>query len=178
MSGNPLTSHVALVAWKKVCLPRNEGGLSLLDIKARNNSFLAKHFWSIHLKKDSLWIKWVVHYYLLNNSIWFSDLRKTYSPLRKSIYVLKNQLVEQYGGISDATSTLLRWQNGLGSFIANTHEFFRFKSDRVTWDSVVWEQWSLLKYSFILWLVVLDKLRTRDMLSFISTENLCSLCRR
>lgn len=92
-----------------------------------------------------------------------------YSPLRKSIYVLKNQLVEQYGGISYATSTLLRWQNGLGSFIANTHEFFRFKSDRVTWDSVFWEQWSLLRYSFILWLVVLDKLRIRDMLSFIST---------
>jgi len=43
---------------------------------------------------------------------------------------------------------------------------------------VVWEQWSLLRYSFILWLVVLDKLITRDMLSFISTENLCSLSRR
>lgn len=176
-SGNLQTSHAALVAWKKVCLPRNEGGLALLDIKARNNSFLAKQLWNIHLKKDSLWIKWVDHYYLLNNSIWFSNLRKTSYPLRKSIYALKNQLVEQCGGILDATSTLLRWQNGLGSFIASTHEFFIFKSDRVIWDSVVWEQWSLLRYSFILWLVVLSKLRTRDMLSFISTENLYLLCR-
>jgi hypothetical protein len=28
---------------------------------------------------------------------------------------------------------------------------------------VIWEQWSLSKYSFILWLAVLGKLRTREI---------------
>jgi len=32
----------ALVAWKQVCLPKNKGGLVVLDIKARNASFFAR----------------------------------------------------------------------------------------------------------------------------------------
>ena len=53
-SGN-LTSHKpALVAWKNVCLPKCEGGLGLLDLKARNKSFLSKNLWNIHLQIDSL----------------------------------------------------------------------------------------------------------------------------
>jgi hypothetical protein len=30
--------------------------LGLFDIKARNRSFLAKQFWNVHSKSDSLWI--------------------------------------------------------------------------------------------------------------------------
>jgi hypothetical protein len=43
-----------LVAWKHICLPKAEGGLGLYDIKARNNCFLAKQLWNIHLKSDSI----------------------------------------------------------------------------------------------------------------------------
>lgn len=71
----------ALVAWKHVCLPKNEGGLVVLDIKARNASFFAKQLWNIHLKTDSLWIRWVDHYYIPHTSIWFSDIKKSTSPL-------------------------------------------------------------------------------------------------
>jgi hypothetical protein len=35
-------------------MPRSERGLGLLDIKARNKSFIAKHMWNIHLKIGSL----------------------------------------------------------------------------------------------------------------------------
>uniref|UniRef100_A0A6N2LZA0 Reverse transcriptase domain-containing protein n=1 Tax=Salix viminalis TaxID=40686 RepID=A0A6N2LZA0_SALVM len=38
--GNVQKSHSALVAWKNVCLPKQEGGVGLFDIKARNKSFL------------------------------------------------------------------------------------------------------------------------------------------
>jgi hypothetical protein len=41
-SGNINSHNSAAVAWKKICLPKYEGGLGLLDIKARNKSFLAK----------------------------------------------------------------------------------------------------------------------------------------
>jgi hypothetical protein len=45
--------HSALVAWKTLCLPKAEGGLGLFDLKARNQSFLTKQLWNIHLKTDS-----------------------------------------------------------------------------------------------------------------------------
>jgi hypothetical protein len=54
----------ALVAWKTVCLPKHERGLGLLDIQVSNNCFIAKHLWNIHLKQDSIWIRWIHHFYL------------------------------------------------------------------------------------------------------------------
>jgi hypothetical protein len=79
-------SKSALVAWKQVCLPKNEGGLGIHDIKARNDSFFAKHLWNIHLKADSLWIRWVDHFYISRASIWSLEAKKTDSPLWKSIF--------------------------------------------------------------------------------------------
>lgn len=80
-TGNTLRNASALVAWKHVYFPKNEGGLALLDIKAKNRSFLAKQLWNIHIKADSLWIKWVDHYSLHHSSIWNSNLKATSSPL-------------------------------------------------------------------------------------------------
>jgi hypothetical protein len=68
-TGDMLRSKFALVAWKQVCLPKDEGGLGVHDIKARNDSFFAKQLWNIHLKVDSLWIRWVDHYYISHASI-------------------------------------------------------------------------------------------------------------
>jgi hypothetical protein len=50
--GNTLRNKSASVAWKDVCLPKNEGSLDLFDIKARNKCFLAKQLWNIHLKTN------------------------------------------------------------------------------------------------------------------------------
>jgi hypothetical protein len=41
-TGDVLRSKSALVAWKQVCLPKDKGGLAVLDIKAWNDSFFAK----------------------------------------------------------------------------------------------------------------------------------------
>jgi hypothetical protein len=130
-TGNTLRNASALVAWKRVCFPKDEGGLALLDIKARNMSFLAKQLWNIHIKANSFWIKWVDHYYLPHSSIWSSNLKATSSPLWKSIWSLKDQLVDECGGISKAISLLHSWQHNSGSFTAHAHDFFRFKGDSV-----------------------------------------------
>jgi len=41
-TGSVSRNKSTLVAWHMVCLPKTEGGLGLFDIRARNNSFLAK----------------------------------------------------------------------------------------------------------------------------------------
>jgi hypothetical protein len=69
-TGNIAKSKSALLAWKHICLPKNEGDLGLYDIKARNNCFIAKQLWNIHLKTDSIWIRWVHHFYLQDSTIW------------------------------------------------------------------------------------------------------------
>jgi len=93
LTGDVLRSKSTLVAWKQVCLPKDEGGMTVLDIKARNDSFFAKHLWNIHLKSDSLWIRWVEHYYIPHTSIWSSEAKKTDPPLWKSIFSLRNKMI-------------------------------------------------------------------------------------
>ena len=60
----------------------------------------------------------------------------------------------------------------------HAYHFFRPVGSTNSWHRVVWEQWSLTKYSFILWLVVLGKFRTRDRLRFIHINPTCVFCRQ
>jgi len=69
------------------------------------------------------------------------------------------------------------WSNGVGTFLAHAYDFFRPTGSALSWGRVVWEQWSLPKHSFILWLAVLGKLRTRDRLRFIAIDPTCMFCR-
>ncbi|XP_042003863.1 uncharacterized protein LOC121752841 [Salvia splendens] len=52
-------SKFSKVAWKDVCLPREEGGLGLRDLDSWNTALHVKILWNIFAKKDTLWIQWV-----------------------------------------------------------------------------------------------------------------------
>jgi len=100
----------------------------------------------------------VTHYYIPHTTIWVVSVRSTSSPLWKSICTLKNQLVEQCGGIPAAINTLESWHTGSGTFLVNAYEFFRFKGESVWWTRVVWEEWSPPRTKFIIWLAALGRL--------------------
>ena len=153
----------ALVAWKHVCLPKKEGGLGLLDLKARSKSVLASHIWNIHLKAESIWIQWVHHVYLRSSIIWVAQASKTSSPLWKAIMLVKNQLMIACG-TQGATIRLIGSWDSSDKFSRNAYDYFRLRGDEVTWLCVVWDSWSMPRYNFILWLAALGKLRTKDRL--------------
>ncbi|XP_057958449.1 uncharacterized protein LOC131151213 [Malania oleifera] len=46
-----------LVAWKDVCLPKQKGGLGVMDLKFWNKALLTRTFGNIRNKKDALWSK-------------------------------------------------------------------------------------------------------------------------
>jgi len=139
-TGDFCRSKSALVVWKIVYLPKHEGGLGLLDIQANNNSFLAKQLWNIHLKQDSIWIQWIHHYYLNTFSIWNVQIQKTSSLLWKSIILLKNQLVENYGGHLQVIDLMTDWERKGGGFTSNAYASLRPQSSAVSWEKIVWEQ--------------------------------------
>jgi len=136
-TGSVSRNKSALVAWRMVCLPKNKGGLGLFDIRARNNSFLAKQLWNIHLKADSIWIQWVHHFYLHTQSIWDSTAHPCSSPLWKSILNFWDKLVDKGGSRSQALSLLESWSNSVGPFTAHAYDFLRFRSTLVLWEKVV-----------------------------------------
>jgi hypothetical protein len=177
-TGDIHRSTSALVAWKTICLPKTEGGLGLYDLRARNRSFLGKQLWNIHLKTDSVWIRWIHHFYLNSGTIWSVQAHHSSSPLWKAIIYVKDLLLQRCGDSESSITLLSGWSTGAGLFLSHAYEFFRPVGSAVSWGRVVWEQWSLPKYSFILWLAVLGKLKTRDRLRFIPTDPNCLFCRQ
>jgi len=129
------------------------------------------------LKSDSVWIQWIHHFYLRDSSIWSAQTHASASPLWKSILLLKNQLVEDSGDHVQAIGLLRGWAQSSGSFTSNACAYFRFCGSVVSWHKVVWESWSLPRYSFILWLAMLGKLKTNDQLHFFTTYPIYVFCR-
>lgn len=46
----------ALVAWEKLCTPRNAGGLNIRQLEFWNKAAIVKHLWALSSKADKLWI--------------------------------------------------------------------------------------------------------------------------
>ena len=174
-TGDIKKCHSALVAWKKVCLPKEEGGLAILDLKTLNQCFLAKQLWDIHLMADTIWIQWIHHYYLWQQSIWEGFASKTASPLWKAIIATKDLLSNKFGSRESILGKFEIWKNG--RMLRNIYSDLRPRRDLVNWNRGVWENWSLPKHSFILWLAINGKLRTKDRLTFTTTDSTCVLCR-
>ena len=59
-------SKQAPVAWRDLCLPKEEGGLGFRSLKSWNTALISRVLWNIFSKKDSLWIKWVHNVYIGN----------------------------------------------------------------------------------------------------------------
>ncbi|KAJ4734117.1 RNA-directed DNA polymerase (reverse transcriptase)-related family protein [Rhynchospora pubera] len=56
-----------LVAWDKLCMPKEVGGLGIKNIKIQNQAFLLRWLWFL---------------YKNHNSLWFRTTSKIYSPIR------------------------------------------------------------------------------------------------
>lgn len=70
-------SKVGRVAWRQLCLPKEEGGLGLLDLRTWIKALLEKTLWNIHTKQDTLWVKWVNEFFLRDCPIWEWVPKKT-----------------------------------------------------------------------------------------------------
>ena len=169
-------SKLSLVPWKDICLPKNEGGLGLKDLRSWNSSLLSKVLWNIHNKKDSLWIKWVSNEYLISGSIWERDFRKDDSPIFKKLLAIRNSLMSE-GSPGEAMNILSGWVVN-GTFSTKVaYNYFRPKGRRPGWDPVIWKSNLIPKQAFILWLCARGKLLTKDRLLFLDIDQACSLCR-
>ncbi|XP_022873326.1 uncharacterized protein LOC111392262 [Olea europaea var. sylvestris] len=93
-----LTSKIELIRRffkesNNICLPKEEGGLGLKDLKSWNLALLAKCLWNIHNKKDTLWIRWVHQIYLSGTCIWEVCPRNDHSPLFKKLLEIRDILL-------------------------------------------------------------------------------------
>ncbi|KAL2237581.1 UNVERIFIED_CONTAM: putative mitochondrial protein [Sesamum indicum] len=68
--GTSMTGY-AKVAWKDICKPVEEGGLGIKDIGVLNRALMTKKLCDvIRCDRTSIWVEWLQHGRLWNNSIW------------------------------------------------------------------------------------------------------------
>jgi len=48
-----------LVAWEKACLPKEQGGLGIKDLRSFNQCLLLKLLHRLHHPEESAWAKWM-----------------------------------------------------------------------------------------------------------------------
>jgi hypothetical protein len=83
-----------LVAWETACLPKNQGGLGIIDIEKQNDALLLKHLNSFYNQHDLPWVNLTWSKLYSNNqtppqarcpvgSFWWKDLLKLFIPFSK-----------------------------------------------------------------------------------------------
>jgi hypothetical protein len=58
-----------LVAWKKICRPKNQGGLGVLDLGIQNKALLLKNLHKFYNKLDTPWVKLIWNSYYSDGNI-------------------------------------------------------------------------------------------------------------
>lgn len=100
------------VAWKKICAPKDKGGLGFRDIEDFNQSLLAKQAWKLYNEPDSLLAKVYKGRYFASST--FLECEKGYKPSyawRSSLFgreLLRKGLIKSIG-------------NGKGTFVCLTN---------------------------------------------------------
>ncbi|XP_074289166.1 uncharacterized protein LOC141614306 [Silene latifolia] len=162
----------ALVSWKHICLPKEQGGLGVCDFRRWNVAVVGTYVWWMMDKKDHLWVKWV-HCTYLKGLPWIE-----YKPPKgsswawKRICRVKDILLPGYVHHDwlekDATYSISKGYKWLGS-----------EANTVTWHSQVRVSAGIPKHQFISWLFVQDRLLTMDRLHklFQCSDTACVLCR-
>lgn len=121
-----------------------------------------KTLWDIHENKNTLWIKWIHEVYLRRRSVWeWSCGRDDPLLVAAAIELMKS-----------------RSSNGILS-TAKAYDWLRTKIEAKPWmSSLIWKQYILPKYSFILWLGMWDRLYTTDKWVVEVDDKRCSFCKR
>ncbi|GKD77238.1 RNA-directed DNA polymerase, eukaryota, reverse transcriptase zinc-binding domain protein [Tanacetum coccineum] len=190
------------VAWKDVCKPKSEGGLGLKSVHLWNKALMVKHLWYILNRKESVWVKWVNIYRLKGKSIWDIELKKGSPWIGMDSKAKVADLIDEHewmwpmewDGRFDIVMSIpvpilnndredkTVWVNKKGKEVDfSVKEVWRAVKDEypeVIWHKHVWFSQCIPRHSFILWVAIKGRLKTRDKLArwFTVGDRKCLLC--
>lgn len=162
----------ALVAWEKVVLPKYACGLGIGNLKCWNQAAICKLLWNVQHMKNRTWIQWIHGYYIKGR-----DLFEVAIPQQCSWIVRK---------IFGAREYIQRLQNGKELIQGHSFSIRRLYNDligcveKVPWAKMMCQNSAPVKYLFITWLLLHEKLATCSYLRRIgiSIDPMCCICER
>ncbi|XP_062100601.1 uncharacterized protein LOC133806528 [Humulus lupulus] len=163
------SNGLGLVAWHHVCLPKKVGGLGFWKVLDWNMAAMRKYVWAIATKKENLFVKWINNVYLMDRNWWEYQPPIDCSWYWKRLVVVK----EAFKAKADLSYfAALRYSTKIG------HDLLFEQPLAVSWSKVVWDRLSIPKHRFVLWMVMLQRLRTRDQIQRVEplVDQTCLLC--
>ncbi|GJY91970.1 RNA-directed DNA polymerase, eukaryota, reverse transcriptase zinc-binding domain protein [Tanacetum coccineum] len=161
-----------------------------------NEVLITKHLWNVAIKKDTLWVKWIIVEKLKGKSIWEIQSDCKSSVGWKNILSLRDKNIEhiwwkigngrqvQIPNINDGDEdTVVRVaSNGQEQKfkISNVWKE-RINNDiKVDWYSMIWFAQSIPRHAFVIWLAIQKRLTTQDKLMVWkpNEEFKCALCNK
>lgn len=81
-----------LVSWSVVCLPKDQGGLGVLDLRTMNLSLLGKWLWRLE-NEEGQWQEIIKKKYLCKNTLTQVEAKVGYSYFWKGVMEIKKYLL-------------------------------------------------------------------------------------
>lgn len=148
-------------------MPKNEGGLGIKDLISWNTSAILFQLWRIINNVTSLWITWVRTELLRNKLFGTMKVPSKCSWCFKNIPGVRDMALQHVQYEVRQTISLYfshdPWLNKkplVEQF--SSVALIRPTGNSQPWEHVVWHTFSVPKYSFLLWLVLKQRLLTRD----------------
>ncbi|KAM6544056.1 hypothetical protein CsatB_008503 [Cannabis sativa] len=152
-NGNHVSTGSAAVAWNSICDTKSTSGLGFRNISDWNLAAMFKYVWAIAKKEDNLWVKWVHNVYIKEDNWWSYKATSAASWYWKKLVTIKERARELF----DEDQVLNEKYKVVVGF-----QSLRPSTCRVEWSSIVWSRMNMPKHSFIFWLSMLNRLKTKD----------------
>ncbi|XP_062080587.1 uncharacterized protein LOC133785356 [Humulus lupulus] len=168
-TGKQVMVGAGQIAWDSLCKPKVAGGIGIKKISEWNKDAMFKYVWAVAAKEDNLWVRWV-HSVYIKGRVWWDYI----APANSSWYWRKVIAVkEQMKPLVDTGVNNRKYK------IAEGYSLLNPMHDKVNWSMEVWGRLNTPKHSFMLWLAIQDRLKTKARLhSFnIISEAKCQFCK-
>jgi hypothetical protein len=80
---NPSSTRKSLASWDRVCMPKEKGGLGVINLRVQNTALLLKHMIKFYNGADLPWVKLISQSYYVSKvphltmnkgSFWWRDI--------------------------------------------------------------------------------------------------------
>lgn len=146
----------APIAWKKVCEPRNSGGLKVLDLNVWNQVMCAKMLWDLATKADKLWVKWIHTYFMKNVEVMDYQVKHSCSWLLKAVLNCRDR-------VKDSRV----WQQlhpGEKLSVRELYKELMVSDSVVSWRKLFFSNYARPRAVFIFWMLCSWRLYTKERL--------------
>ncbi|XP_038996241.1 uncharacterized protein LOC120120779 [Hibiscus syriacus] len=166
--GSDSSARGARVRWGQICTLKFEGGLGLKSLVEWSRACYLLMVRNILANEGSLWIVWIKEYCFTSTSYWEVVYKPHFSWILSKLLILKEEARTLFIPCAD-------WSIINGKWIWDSIRSSRVK---IVWHKLIWFPAHIPKFSLFSWMVILDRLPTKDRLARFGliVDHACGLC--